>query len=729
MVVAVLLAYGPGIKAPLVFDDWFAIGNNASIRQLWPLSIPFSPPRDTPVSGRPISNYSLALDYAVNTRMGIGADSADPSKKYPTVSNEYAGTFETVSYHLTNIAIHLWCGLLLFGIIRRTLASPRITTWSAAGGWSATGVAALVSAVWLLHPIQSEAVNYLTQRTELVVALFYLGTLYGSIRAWDATSPKERWGWYAAAVAACLLGMGSKEVMVSAPMMVLLYDRAFRLDSWGEAKQRSGFYASLALTLVWLAVLVAGAPRAATAGFHLGIPWYSYLYSQAWAILRYVELVFVPNRLMLDYGSKPITGWAGVPGVIVLTTFAAATIAAWTRPKEWGWFGFLGAWFFMILAPSSSVVPIITEIAAERRFYLPLAAVLVLILVGAETLRRRMSRAAARPGRRRWMAPAAIAACLLLTAATRERSHLYTDPEALWREVTERLPDNPRAWESRGIALWYKDSSQHVEAESLIRKAIALDSNYGTAYLNLAEIARSEGRLSDAKQWLTHSLKIDSLDTGTHRRLGVLLFDLNEIPQSIVELERATSGGNNQAAVDLAKAYLAAGRTADAIRAFRTALDADPDRLAVLLSLVRLLVEQGKADEAVPYLNRVAAQPSLSAFSAGILAYGYARSNRPEAATRFATQAAAQSNGDARTLVFAGRAMALTNHLREAETDLTESVRLDGSDPEALTALGTVKAAGGDRAAAAALFQQALKVDPGYVPASAALARLGSRPQ
>ena len=121
------------------------------------------------------------------------------------------------------------------------------------------------------------------------------------------------------------------------------------------------------------------AARARSVGFHLGLPWYEYLYSQAWAIAHYLRLFIWPDQLTLDYGSAPIRGLGGVPGFILLFVFGVVTVAAWTRANRWGWVAFLGTLFFFLLAPSSSFVPIATEIAAERRIYLALAAVIVLI--------------------------------------------------------------------------------------------------------------------------------------------------------------------------------------------------------------------------------------------------------------------------------------------------------------------------------------------------------------
>jgi len=258
LVIATGLAYSPAVNAPFQFDDIESIATNATIRRLWPPSVPLHPPAGVAVSGRPVVNYSLALNYALNAQVGVD-QRPDPD-----------GPYKTFGFHLANLAVHLLCGFLLFGIVRRTLRSPRLgAPWRA----DADPIAWIVTSLWLLHPIQAEAVNYLIQRTELLVSAFYLGTLYAAIRAWDAATPRSRARWYAVAIIACLLGMGSKEVMVTAPLMVLLYDRTFRSSSWrdalGAATGRRWFYVLLTSTMgVSLWSILSGS-RADTVGFPL----------------------------------------------------------------------------------------------------------------------------------------------------------------------------------------------------------------------------------------------------------------------------------------------------------------------------------------------------------------------------------------------------------------------------------------------------------------------------
>jgi hypothetical protein len=141
------------LSNPFVFDDHATVVENEQIRDLSSPQV-LLPERELPVAGRPVTNLSFALNYAL-------------------------GRFDVRGYRVVNIAVHILCGLLLFGIVRRTLLLPFASRLSS----RATGIAFAAALLWLLHPLNSEAVDYLTQRTESMMGLFYLLTLYASLRA------------------------------------------------------------------------------------------------------------------------------------------------------------------------------------------------------------------------------------------------------------------------------------------------------------------------------------------------------------------------------------------------------------------------------------------------------------------------------------------------------------------------------------------------------------------
>ena len=221
---AAAAAYSNSLNVPFLFDDLPCTVDNASIRHLWPLGPVLLPPGHyAAVQRRPVVNLSLAINYAISGE-------------------------KVWSYHALNLAAHVLAALLLFGIVRRTLLLPSSGSRFAQ---AATPLAAAIALLWAVHPLLTDAVTYVIQRTEVLAGLFYLLTLYCTIRGAAAVQPRR---WYAAAIAACALAMGSKEAAISAPVIVLLYDRVFLSASWRDVfRRRGGLYAGLAMS--WLVVL------------------------------------------------------------------------------------------------------------------------------------------------------------------------------------------------------------------------------------------------------------------------------------------------------------------------------------------------------------------------------------------------------------------------------------------------------------------------------------------
>ncbi len=232
-----VVVYVPSLPHPFLFDDQPAIRDNPSIRRLWSPDVFANIPRDTTVAGRPILNLSFAMNYA-----GCG--------------------LQVEGYRVINLLIHLLSTLTLFGILRRTFTTPHLRERY---GPRATGLAASIALIWMVHPLQTESVTYVVQRAESLMGLWYLLTLYGVIRGASSSTPRR---WYLVSALTCWLGMGTKEVMASAPIVILLYDRTFLAGSFRAAWQRrSWWYLGLALGWGWLTFNMAGGPRSTTAGW------------------------------------------------------------------------------------------------------------------------------------------------------------------------------------------------------------------------------------------------------------------------------------------------------------------------------------------------------------------------------------------------------------------------------------------------------------------------------
>ena len=408
LVLAGLAAYSNTAQVPLLFDDAAALEHNPSIRALGPEML--APPHDTTLAGRPFANASFALNYALS---GL----------------------RLAPLHFTNLALHLVAGLLLLALLRRTLLLPRF-----AGRFreTADGLALCAALLWLLHPLQTESVTYLVQRVETLAGLFLLLLLYAALRADAAARP---FAFRALAVLACGLGMLSKETMAVAPVLTLLYDRTFLSGSLREAlRRKTGFYAALGGTWVVLGLQAVTNPRGMSLGITAGgFRPHQYLAMQAGAVAHYLRLLLLPVGLTFDSGEAGcavplahLSDWAA-PAALLVALAALALWGSWRNAPA----GFPALAFFILLAPSSSVVPIATEVISEHRLYLPSAAALVLLVLAAHRWAGQRRRLAA------VLAAAAVLACAGLTF---RRNHDYRSAVALWEDTVREAPDNARGW-------------------------------------------------------------------------------------------------------------------------------------------------------------------------------------------------------------------------------------------------------------------------------------------
>jgi tetratricopeptide (TPR) repeat protein len=577
IVLAAAAAYHNSFSGPFIFDDSSAITDNPTIRHF---GSAWFPPIDSTAGGRPALNLTFALNYALN---GTGVS----------------------GYHAVNLLVHILAGLVLFGVVRRTLLQPLL---SSRFGTAATPLAFSVALLWVMHPLQTESVTYIVQRAESLMGLFYLLTLYCFIRGADerrqasgirrqelesgsrlpvlrSPQPVERGEegsaqdsrisplasnlWPLASICCCFLGMATKEVMVSAPLIVLLHDRTFVAGTFRKAwKTRWPFYLALAGTWIPLGLLVAGTHgRAGSAGFATHISWWSYALAQFRAIVHYLRLSLWPDPLLLYYGTSTAARPAEIIpyAVIVLLLVGGTAVALWRRPA----IGFLGCWFFAILAPSSSIVPIATQVMAEHRMYLPLIPLIVLAVVGLYRLL----------GQRSVVIILAIAAGL--GCLTARRNYDYRSELAIWRDTVAKCPNNEQAlYNLAGVLSTLPDRT--AEAISAYEAALRIDPNYAEAHNNLGTaLLNLPGRLPDAIAHYESAVRLKPAYTEAHYNLGNALLKMpGRLPDAVAEYEVALRLDPKSAEirVNLGEALLKMpGRISDAIAQFEAALQIDPN--------------------------------------------------------------------------------------------------------------------------------------------------------
>jgi tetratricopeptide (TPR) repeat protein len=376
---------------------------------------------------------------------------------------------------------------------------------------------------------------------------------------------------------ACVAGMATKEVMVSAPLIVLLYDRTFVAGSWRAAwARRKVYYSSLAATWLLLGWLVLGADnRGGTAGLGLKDSVWTYALTQTRAIVLYLRLALWPQSQVFDYGTDMIEHLTdALPFALAVALLLAVAVIALRR---WPAAGFLGAWFFAILAPSSSIVPIPVQPMAEHRMYLPLAAFVALGVVGLYARWRRGC----------WFVFAALT--LVLGVLTVARNDDYLNPHSIWADTLAKRPANARAQCYYGDMLAAK--GQLTEALAHYEEAIRLDrsatplgdrSIFGDLLVNSGNVLRALGREDEAMKRYEDAVRFDPELAAAHFNLGAVRLKKNRLSDAVDQFEEALKlDPNNEAAhTSLGSALLLEGRTADALVHYETALRLDPSAKA-----------------------------------------------------------------------------------------------------------------------------------------------------
>ena len=557
-----VLAWSNAFSCAFILDDKTMILGNPRLHRLWPPWLAISVPT------RWVADLSFALNHALSG-------------------------FNPADYHLTNLAIHLTGAWLLFGLVRRTLLLP-VFEKRFAGHAALLGLA--TAALWLVHPLQTESVTYVVQRIEALMGLAYLAVFYTFTRSLQSPHPGR---WRLAAWVLCLVGMGTKEIMTTAPVLLLAFDASDGAGSWRAVwTERRGFHAAMWLTLLAFGGLLAmGIVRAQSDGglFYGDSLRWRYLLTQAQVILHYLRLTFVPWPLCLDYRWPLVDSWRQVVWQAPLVAgVVVSAMAGVIRCRPWA-FPVLAV--FVILAPTSSVMPL-PDAAFEHRMYLPLAALLALAVVAAAHA------IAPRP------IPAARAAIVLaavlaggFAGLTWLRNKDYRDEDTMWRDVIAKRPDNYRAYISLSTSLL----NDHRPAEALdVTKAL----------LSRMPDYRAMPAGDVERRWRAHpELPFADYAMG-HNNLGAAYLAMDRNAEALAHFQEAVRvmPHAHWAHSNVAKALYFAGHTNEALAAWAMALEINPKDGQTRTFLAIALAAQGRMAEALGHFRQVLALNPDDAF-------------------------------------------------------------------------------------------------------------------
>lgn len=612
------LLYLPSLHAPFVFDDDVNIVNNPDIRSwegasqklLYPSLIQ---EKDRNYPARPVAFLTFMLNYRWN-----GLDPA--------------------GYRLVNIALHSAVTALVFLLLSWILLKVE-----GYGGllWP-LGAALLFAA----HPVQTEVVAYISNRTDSLATLFYLLSLGFFILS------SEKGAWIVASLLCMALSWFSKEIAVSIPAAALLLDwTALSGLRWRETARRKWLHAAL-----WggaLALLIFRKYYFGRIGF-LGKDVYeiwtagSYFAVQVYVLFRYLAMLVIPSGQTIDHLITPYLPALGIKMVVALTGWALALIlAAYWLLRRGGaeilrrafadpagsadpigpsgsaaaatlslrrtvsLAAFAALWFAVTLSPTSSFFPAY-DAMVERRLYLPSIG----FALACSLFYARASEAWA--PRFRGVPAARLFAILLwshvalLSLLTLQRNRLYLSGISIWEEAVRRYPQNARAHQNLG-AEYYKAGNLKEALRHFLRVIeIAPGRRSAAAYNNLGNVYYEKGDFKLAGEYFAEAVSIDPNLPEAHRNLGDAAHQLNDYDLAEKSYRQAIelNGADSEAYNNLGLLYLERKKYPEAERQFFRAIESEPSTPDPFGNLGDLYAEAGFGEKALDAYRKAAERGS-----------------------------------------------------------------------------------------------------------------------
>ncbi len=566
--VACALAYSNTFGVPFLFDDLQRIRDEVSIRTLWPPTVAMHK------SNRPFAQYTFAINYALHG-------------------------YDVFGYHAVNLCIHCLAALCLFGLVKRTMfkCSPVLSN-------SAHWIAFSIALIWAVHPLNTQSVTYIVQRLESLMGLSYLATLYFFVRAQDS---KAVTFWLSCSLCACFFGMGCKEVMVTAPMVVMWFDRAFIAADWKELFEKRKYYyvllfsswSVLAWSMLHYQMDYRGGALIQVAGL---TPW-TYLLSQSSVLVHYLSLAFWPSGQCI-YPDWPVAHSIGEvwPQFVLIGFLLAGTIWSIFRHRKWSFFG--GS-FFLILAPTSSILPI-KDLAFEHRMYLPLASVVALVqILLFVVLDRFTSLQQPRSKKFHWLhGLVTVLLALALGMTTFERNKVFQNEISLWKDTVAKSPRNLTVL--TGLACIYAKERNFDEANLYFARALEIAPNDPKANANYAGLLIEQKEFELAGQHLERAFQSDPNDLDAITNMAHLQNRLGNFHEAVMYYEVAVKGAANDE--DLQSSFVASqicsGKLSDALLNSQANLRSRPNSAKANVDYASALIGIGRVSEAIAYCEK-----------------------------------------------------------------------------------------------------------------------------
>ena len=502
------LAYSNTFNAEMQFDDGLQIVRKDQVNDL----SHFTSLSDwTNINNRPLSNFSFALNY-------------------------YLGEYHVAGYHIFNLLIHLFSAILVFFLAKKIFGTASKNTLTTKPDYR--NIAALFTALlFVAHPIQTQGVTYIVQRMTSQSAMFYLLAvlLYAIGRTHQLSGDKRKaLLLYSATFITAIFSLLSKQIAVTIPFALLLYEFFFVRDKEGRIFVRYIFISLTVLTTGVVFVLFSGLLPAETED----ISRYEYLVTQSRVIVKYFQLLILPIQQNVDYSfslSESIWGWKEILSIFfILGILGLAVVLIKKRPViSFGIF-----WIFLTLSVESSIIPI-RDVIFEHRLYLPMFGFVIIVtdlvlhLFGSKKTK-----------------PAIIvlsAIVIVLSYATYSRNNVWRTQYSLWLDTMEKSPDKTRPLFN--LVYLYSDDGRHAEAIRYADKALEMDPLDGHAYFVAGICNEKAGNTNQAIKYYKKGVQIDKESRQAMNNLGNIYLKRKNYKEAAKYFSMALNDSKKQTAV------------------------------------------------------------------------------------------------------------------------------------------------------------------------------------
>jgi len=673
LVALATLAYPNSFAGVFLLDDLSSIVDNSSIRD------PNPAVHLLQGGARGLVQWTFALNY------------------------RYGG-LDPWSYHLVNLAIHTLTAIAL--LVFSLLCMERVRDCCPLSPKDRLAIATLVAALWIVHPLNTQAVTYIVQRAEAMAALCTLAFLIFYLLA---AEKKPAFLYYLLALLALALGVLSKETALMAIPIAIVLDASIGRWSAGTIfRRRWKFWTCclvpcLAIVPHLLRTIFA---TGETVGLRMEeVTWWEYVRTQPQVWLHYLRLCLVPHPLRFDYGWPPETRVPVLLGSwLVMVLLAAYQFYLF---RTFRWLSFWGIAAALFLVPTT-VIPLL-DLAVEHRMYLPLAFLIafVVIFLGSLAARRGSTR------QRRFFlagASAAIGGCVLLTIA---RNEVYHSPITMWSDVIDKSTSSSRrnmligrAYSNLGVA--YGDRGQWDRATEMFEQAA--NSEYQPPDLrgNRLRVLIALNQLDAAEEEVKLALQIQPSSAKIIQQAGLIAAKRRRLPEAIEYFTQAYAiePENLDIGANLAFAMASAGDFASATKQYESLLQKDPRYLEARMRLIEMYLDAGRADDAEllvsSFTSRFPADRRL-AWHAGLVQY--LKKNFEGAIDQWTEASHPQK------YLYLGNASLKLNRYTEAEKSFRRHLEIDPRSIDALMNLGGLLIQR-DPSAAEEQFLRILRIDP-----------------